>query len=181
MSKKIENEAIKNRYELVDWIYKKVKKRLEPDFEQLEKQTDKFFEATVGVNDLINSMNYHKREIENQQKALNDRSNNLQLIYDKMINIEKQLKTFKELRDFFTNEKILEPLTWEEIPAHKIKIEQSELVVRTKNCLELMGVKTFGDLVKLKKQDLLKSNNLGKKSLNEIVNELARHGLKLSG
>ena len=53
------------------------------------------------------------------------------------------------------------------------------LDVRAMNCLEAEGIHTIGDLCNQHTYDLRKIPNLGKITLNNIVNALAEHGLKL--
>jgi len=60
-------------------------------------------------------------------------------------------------------------------------IEALELTVRTGNCLKAEGVMTVGKLLQFSRNDLLKFPNLGRKSLNEVIEQLARVDLKLRG
>ena len=53
------------------------------------------------------------------------------------------------------------------------------LDVRAMNCLEAEGIHTIGDLCNQHTYDLRKIPNLGKITLNNIINALAQHGLKL--
>jgi DNA-directed RNA polymerase alpha subunit len=52
---------------------------------------------------------------------------------------------------------------------------------RTFNCLKSENISTIRDLVGKTHNDLLKIPNLGRKSLKEIVDELAKHNLNLKG
>lgn len=54
-----------------------------------------------------------------------------------------------------------------------------ELSIRAQNCLRVAKIKTIGELVQRKEQELLKVKNFGKKSLNEIVKKLKEIGLSL--
>ena len=56
-------------------------------------------------------------------------------------------------------------------------IEELELTVRSTNCLKAENIFLIGDLIQRSEMDLLKTPNLGKKSLNEIKDELASRGL----
>ena len=58
-------------------------------------------------------------------------------------------------------------------------IEELELTVRTTNCLKAESIFLIGDLIQRSEFDLLKTPNLGKKSLNEIKDVLASKGLSL--
>lgn len=54
-----------------------------------------------------------------------------------------------------------------------------ELSVRSRNCLEEMGIRTLGDLMQTTEQELLSRKNFGETSLEEIRDMLASKGLKL--
>ncbi|MGD8709459.1 MAG: DNA-directed RNA polymerase subunit alpha [Ectothiorhodospiraceae bacterium] len=58
-------------------------------------------------------------------------------------------------------------------------IDDLELTVRSANCLKAESIHYVGDLVQKTEVELLKTPNLGKKSLNEIKEVLAQHGLQL--
>lgn len=54
-----------------------------------------------------------------------------------------------------------------------------ELSVRSRNCLQKMGIMTLGDLCRCTEQELLASKNFGETSLAEIKEMLASKGLRL--
>ncbi len=58
-------------------------------------------------------------------------------------------------------------------------IDDLELTVRSANCLKAESIHYVGDLVQRTEVELLKTPNLGKKSLTEIKEVLASHGLSL--
>ena len=58
-------------------------------------------------------------------------------------------------------------------------VEELELTVRSANCLKAENIRYIGDLIQRAENDLLKTPNLGKKSLNEIKDVLASQGLSL--
>lgn len=58
-------------------------------------------------------------------------------------------------------------------------VDDLELTVRSANCLKAENINNIGDLVRRSEVELLKTPNLGKKSLNEIKEVLAAHGLEL--
>jgi len=60
-----------------------------------------------------------------------------------------------------------------------ILIEELELGVRSYNCLKRVGVETIGDLISKSEDDLSAIPNFGKKSIEEVKENLARHGLAL--
>ncbi len=58
-------------------------------------------------------------------------------------------------------------------------IEQLDLTVRSRNCLESNHIETVGQLVKMTEADLLKIRSFGKTSLREIQRKLADLGMSL--
>ncbi len=60
-----------------------------------------------------------------------------------------------------------------------IPIAQFELSVRSRNCLQKMGILTLGDLCKVSETELLNSKNFGETSLVEIREMMANKGLSI--
>ena len=60
-------------------------------------------------------------------------------------------------------------------------IEELELGVRSYNCLKRVGIETIGDLVTKTEHELASIPNFGKKSIEEVKETLAQHGLRLRG
>ena len=60
-----------------------------------------------------------------------------------------------------------------------IPVTDFELSVRSRNCLQKMGIMTLGDLTETTEQDLLASKNFGETSLVEIREMLTSKGLEL--
>lgn len=58
-------------------------------------------------------------------------------------------------------------------------VDDLELTVRSANCLKAENIFFIGDLVQRAEADLLKTPNLGKKSLTEIKHVLSTHNLSL--
>jgi DNA-directed RNA polymerase subunit alpha len=58
-------------------------------------------------------------------------------------------------------------------------VDDLELTVRSANCLKAENIFLIGDLIQRTEVELLKTPNLGKKSLTEIKDVLARRGLSL--
>lgn len=79
--------------------------------------------------------------------------------------------------------KLLGETTPEEAPVgggmHDIMIEELELGVRSYNCLKRVGVETIGDLITKTEGELSAIPNFGKKSIEEVKENLAAHGLAL--
>lgn len=60
-----------------------------------------------------------------------------------------------------------------------IPVSDFELSVRSRNCLQKMGIHTLGDLARCSEQELLSSKNFGETSLDEIREMLTSKGLTL--
>ena len=58
-------------------------------------------------------------------------------------------------------------------------VDELELTVRSANCLKAENIYYIGDLIRRTENELLKTPNLGRKSLNEIKEVLASRGLTL--
>jgi len=58
-------------------------------------------------------------------------------------------------------------------------VEELELSVRSANCLKNAGIKLIGELVSKSESEMLKTQNFGRKSLNEIKDILVEMGLTL--
>jgi DNA-directed RNA polymerase subunit alpha len=91
--------------------------------------------------------------------------------------LAEQLDAFVELRD------VTEPEQKEEKPQFDPillrPVDDLELTVRSANCLKAEAIQYIGDLVQRAEVELLKTPNLGKKSLTEIKDVLASRGLSL--
>ena len=58
-------------------------------------------------------------------------------------------------------------------------IEELDLSVRSYNCLKRASINTVEELVKKTEEDMMKVRNLGRKSLEEVINKLHALGLSL--
>ncbi len=61
----------------------------------------------------------------------------------------------------------------------KMAIEDMDLSVRSYNCLKRANIHTVEDLTKKTEDDMLKVRNLGRKSLEEVIQKLESYGLAL--
>ena len=61
----------------------------------------------------------------------------------------------------------------------KMAIEEMDLSVRSYNCLKRANIHTVEDLTKKTEEDMLKVRNLGRKSLEEVIQKLESYGLSL--
>ena len=91
--------------------------------------------------------------------------------------LQQQLAVFVDLE----GEKESEPEQKEEEidPVLLRPVDDLELTVRSANCLKAENIYYIGDLIQRTEVELLKTPNLGKKSLTEIKDILASRGLSL--
>ena len=69
----------------------------------------------------------------------------------------------------------------EKISLVPVSITSLDLSVRSYNCLKRAGYESLEELAKLTKKDLKAINNLGAKSVEEIIEKLAENGVNLEG
>ena len=62
----------------------------------------------------------------------------------------------------------------------EMNIDELELSVRSYNCLKRAGINTVEELCSRPSEDMMKVRNLGRKSLEEVINKLAMMGLHLA-
>jgi len=62
----------------------------------------------------------------------------------------------------------------------EMSIEELDLSVRSYNCLKRAGINTVVDLANKTEEDMMKVRNLGRKSLEEVLNKMAELGLTLT-
>ena len=63
----------------------------------------------------------------------------------------------------------------------QMTIEELDLSVRSFNCLKRANINTVEDLISKTEDEMMKVRNLGRKSLEEVINKLAMIGLHLAG
>lgn len=101
----------------------------------------------------------------------------LQIAKNKIKKLENTIKVIGELvsKENFAEEMTVEGLqkkfSW--------IISTLGLTTRSNNCLVSEGIVFVGDLIKKSEVDLLKTQHLGKKSIDEIKKALTYHGLHL--
>ena len=61
----------------------------------------------------------------------------------------------------------------------QMTIEELDLSVRSFNCLKRAGINTVEDLINKTEEDMMRVRNLGRKSLEEVVEKLESLGYKL--
>jgi DNA-directed RNA polymerase subunit alpha len=62
----------------------------------------------------------------------------------------------------------------------ELTIEELDLSVRSFNCLKRANINTVEDLISKTEDEMMKVRNLGRKSLEEVINKLAMMGLTLA-
>ena len=62
----------------------------------------------------------------------------------------------------------------------EMTIEELDLSVRSFNCLKRAGINTVEDLTTKTEEEMMKVRNLGRKSLEEVINKLENLGLSFS-
>ena len=62
----------------------------------------------------------------------------------------------------------------------EMTIEELDLSVRSFNCLKRAGINTVEDITSKSESDMMKVRNLGRKSLEEVINKLASLGFTLN-
>ncbi len=95
--------------------------------------------------------------------------------------LSEHLNLFIDLSDNAKNAEILvEKEEGKKEKVLELTIEELDLTVRSYNCLKRAGINTVEDLAKKTEEDMMKVRNLGRKSLEEVLNKLAELGLTLS-
>ncbi len=89
----------------------------------------------------------------------------------------EQLSSFADLKG--TPAPVEAPKTPQVDPILLRPVDDLELTVRSANCLKAENIYYIGDLIQRTETELLKTPNLGRKSLNEIKEVLAARGLTL--
>lgn len=90
------------------------------------------------------------------------------------------LSMFVDLSDDAKNTEII--VEKEESKKEKVlemTIEELDLSVRSYNCLKRAAINTVDDLINKSEEDMMKVRNLGRKSLEEVINKLYGLGLAL--
>jgi len=138
--------------------------------------------------DALEEKRDHYKQLERKNKVLgkdvqqvDQKNKNLQ---QDVQYLEKKNKTLEKDVQYWKNFLPQHPTvaTKQEINEKRLldtKINDLELTVRSMNCLKAEEIYTVGELIKWKERELLKTPNLGKKSLTEIKAVLQVRGLKL--
>jgi DNA-directed RNA polymerase subunit alpha len=144
-------------------------------------QLDATYSPVVKVSYSVESARVEQRI--NLDKLIIDLETNGTLSADDAIRrastiLQQQLAVFVELNDNTTDKETED----EDVHIEPIllrPVDDLELTVRSANCLKAESIYLIGDLVQRTEVDLLKTPNLGKKSLTEIKTILKSKGLSL--
>jgi DNA-directed RNA polymerase subunit alpha len=91
--------------------------------------------------------------------------------------LQDQLSSFVELEPVVEEEP--QPTSDDFPQMYLSAVDELELTVRSANCLKAEQIYYIGDLIQKSEQDLLRTPNLGRKSLNEIKEVLTEKNLEL--
>lgn len=95
--------------------------------------------------------------------------------------LSEHLNLFIDLSDQAKHTEIM--VEKEETKKEKVlemTIEELDLSVRSYNCLKRAGINTVEDLINRSEEDMMKVRNLGRKSLEEVIQKLEALGLSLA-
>ena len=88
---------------------------------------------------------------------------------------------FTDLSDNVGSEPVLaEKSSDDQSKQLQMTIEELDLSVRSFNCLKRANINTVADLISKTEDEMMKVRNLGRKSLEEVINKLAMMGLTLA-
>ena len=94
--------------------------------------------------------------------------------------LNEHLNLFINLSEVALNADVMvEKEVNEKVKVLEMNIDELELSVRSYNCLKRAGINTVEELTNRTPEDMMKVRNLGKKSLEEVLNKLKDLGLHL--
>lgn len=105
-----------------------------------------------------------------------------ELAYEALENQMEEQKKFYERQIAELKGEVLpeEPNEEDENSPLKTPLEDLDLSCRSFNCLTRAGIRTLGDIVSMTELEMMKVRNLGRKSLEEVVNKIAMMGFHLA-
>ena len=74
---------------------------------------------------------------------------------------------------------VVDAIETQQEKVYEMTIEELDMSVRSFNCLKRAGIDTVKDLVNKTEEDMIRVRNLGKKSLEEVIQKLQSLGLSL--
>ena len=88
---------------------------------------------------------------------------------------------FTDLSETMGNKStVVEKETAQRDKVMEMTIDDMDLSVRSYNCLKRANINTVEDLISKTEEEMMKVRNLGRKSLEEVINKLAAMGLSLA-
>ena len=94
--------------------------------------------------------------------------------------LNEHLNLFVDLSDEAKNTEIMvESIATVKEKVLEMTIEELDMSVRSFNCLKRAGIDTVEDLISRTEDEMIRVRNLGKKSLEEVINKLHSLGLEL--
>ena len=93
--------------------------------------------------------------------------------------LNEHLNLFTQLSDTTGTTIIVETTDSKRPKVLEMTIEELDLSVRSFNCLKRAGIDTVEDLINRTEEDMIKVRNLGRKSLEEVIQKLHSLGLDL--
>ena len=87
---------------------------------------------------------------------------------------------FTDLSDSGSTTTVVEKAEAQRDKVLEMTIEELDLSVRSFNCLKRANINTVEDLISKTQDEMMKVRNLGRKSLEEVMNKLAMMGLSLA-
>ena len=94
--------------------------------------------------------------------------------------INEHMALFANLADSVNNVEIMVETADDSNGTLDMSIDELDLSVRSYNCLKRANINTVEELIQKSESDMMKVRNLGRKSLDEVVQKLAMLGLKLA-
>ena len=119
------------------------------------------------TNKLESKKRYYTRLVEEVEKKQEEYEKALERL--RLIEKRLEVKQGRKVESF-------EPCSYDP----DLDIGDLDLSVRSYNCLKRAGINTLGDLANKTYEDMMKVRNLGKKSLDEILDKLAEMNIQLS-
>ncbi|MBR3836969.1 MAG: DNA-directed RNA polymerase subunit alpha [Clostridia bacterium] len=145
--------------------------------------TDSIFTPTKKVNFVVDNarvgdrMEFDKLTLEVETDGTITAKESISLAAKIMV---EHLNLFIDLSDEAKKTEIMKDR--EEVVKEKVlemTIEELDMSVRAFNCLKRAGINTVEDLINRSEEDMIKVRNLGKKSLEEVIQKLQSLGFEL--
>ena len=94
--------------------------------------------------------------------------------------IKQAMAAIGELHALYAKSTVVEKAEAQRDKVLEMTIEELDLSVRSFNCLKRANINTVEDLICKTEDEMMKVRNLGRKSLEEVINKLAMMGLSLA-